>query len=546
MKFTLKSLLVGVSVFIHSVTAQVPPCNLAQLAGDSDLFSISGGGGVYEPGSTQEISWSRPPGAPVRRIRQNVTIVDTTLDTTFTPLNITGVPVEFLTNETSTQMNGNISLVLPDSIPDGTDYVFRVTIRSRGALCYLDTGNFTVETATPPTECTPGAMICSDDLSGFQQCVETDASATAFTYGNVIPCAATTACHQLTNSTIACSTPSGPVDQCTLGSSQCTADNSTQTCITNTTTNTTVWGTAVACPSGCDATTGLCVSPVDQCTLGSSQCASDNSTQTCITDTTTNTTIWDTPVACPFGCDPTTGLCVTPVDQCTLGTSQCLTDSSSQSCITDPTSNTTVWSAAVNCPLGCDSTTGLCVNPVNECTEGTSQCVDVNSSRQCVLNDATNTTVWTTAVPCSTGFTCNNSTGLCEQTTTDQCTLGQFQCVTTTSNQQCITDTTTNTTVWSAATDCPAGTTCNGATGNCTSSSPTTGCIPYSQICLSDTTFDTCSENDQGVWTLGGVTSNCPEGTVCTVYINNTINCVANTTTTTTMRRRSKYDRRSN
>lgn len=374
--------LIFIAFIASTAYGQLQQCTSDQLAGDTESFSISGGGGVYEPGSTQEVSWVRPSGSPVRRIRANVTIIDTESNLEYPPTNITNVPVNFPPAQNNNDLQGDIEVTLPANIPDGSDYVFRVTLRSKGTLCYLDTANFTVQAET--ANCTPGAMVCTSDLTGFQQCVETDATNTTFAFGDPIDCAAFTSCSQVTNSTIACA-------------------------------------------------------------------------------------------------------------------------------------------------------------PVDECTLGEHRCVEPDSSQVCVMNPLTDTTVWGDAVPCEDGFSCNPETGVCEPDVVNECTLGETECVTETSNRVCLQG--ENGTVWSPPAECPPNNFCEQATGLCTSTIPPgSDCVPNSQVCLSDTTYDMCIHNENGVWSMGGVTLNCPENTVCEHYQTNgnvtSINCVPVTTTTASVMRR--------
>ena len=390
MKFPSSFTLAVSSAFaISSTFAQLQPCNLAQVAGTSELFTISGGNGTFAPNSTQSIVYDRPEGAPVRRIRANVTIVDLDDDNSFTPPDVSGVPVEFLTNETNTHISGVIGVTLPDDIPESDNYVFRVTIRSRGSLCYLDTAPFSVQGDIVET-CTPGAFMCSDDFTGFLQCKETDANSTSFAFVDEGTCALTTVCSQVNETVIACIPP--------------------------------------------------------------------------------------------------------PV--------------------------------------------------VDECTLGTFECVEPDSSRECILDPETGGTVWSDPVPCAVGFSCNDATGVCEADVVDECVLGTAECVTETSNRVCITDSETGGTVWSDPAECPAGTTCNEETGLCTSGVPNGDeCLPRSQICLSDTTFDECIQNENGIWSLGGVTLNCPPDSTCTPYFNNTINCAPDATLTSLRKRSLRFSR---
>lgn len=417
-----------------STNAQLEPCSIEQLAGTSSLFSLTLGNETLSAGDSTNVLFERPSESPVRRIRANVTIIDTATFYSILPANVDGLPVVFLANESNLDLSGQFGVVLPGNLSDG-DYVFRVTLRSQGSLCYLDTSNFTVKSdIIPPVDCTPGSMRCVADLSGFQQCVETDADATSFTYGETIACAATTGCVELGDGVISCSL-------------------------------------------------------------------------------------------------------LSLIDECVSGASECYTPTLSRVCVLDPTTNTTVWGQPIECENGCDAETGLCDVPTNECTLESTECVDSDTSRQCVLNSAINTTVWSAPVDCQEGFLCNDISGKCEMQPVDKCTPNDVECVTPSSNRICLINPATNTTFWSEPAECPAGTSCSESSSLCTSGVPNSSCVPRSQSCISETEFDECLQNEDGFWNLGGVTTNCPDGFVCTPYINNTINCVVNSTT---LARRSK------
>lgn len=512
-----------------SAYAQVPACTSQQVAASgSSTFTITGGGGSFAAGSDQAIVWEKPPGTYLRRILANVTIVDTTTSSTFTPTDVTDVPVVFFANQTFTDLTGAIGITLPTDLPAGDNFVFRVTIRSLGADCYLDTSSFTIEAQT--VSCTPGAMTCTAGLSGFQQCIETDTTATSFELGTVIPCAATTVCSQLTEGVISCSASS---NQCTSGAAQCLNSTTTQICITDPN-GINMW-TDVPCAASetCNSSTGLCeASTVPGCSIGENQCADATSTQQCVFDMTSNENIFSDPISClPGVCDSTTGVCISgPVEVCTLGANQCVGTTATQSCILDVTTNTNIWGSAVSCAGStiCDPTTGTCTGtaPVGDlCVEGETQCLDDSTSQLCVVDPNSGHTTWVSST-CPTGSSCNSQDGLCEGSLPPVCSVGATQCATATSSQLCILDPNTNLPDWSTATDCPSGSTCDSTTGLCTTA-PVVGCTPFSQVCLTDTTFDECIQNSDGLWEMGGISLNCPSGSICVPYLDNTIQCVS-------------------
>ena len=460
---------------------ELQPCNLDQLAGDEELFSVTGGGSEFTENSEQAILWDRPSGAPVRRILENVTILDTGNGLFYPLTNVSNVPVIFANEEQEIHQTGAIGLTLPAVMPESDDYVFRVTIRSRGTVCYLDTDLFSISSniENPSDACFAGDMRCTDDLSGFRQCFETTQDATEFAFNDVIACAATTLCQQITNSTIACvSTDS--VDECTLGAAECVTENSSRVCVPNENGNT-VWSLPTECVEGfsCSAETNLCeedvsIPPTDECTLGAAECVTENSSRVCVPNEDGNT-VWSTPTECVggFSCSAETKLCEPDeeTDECIIGTFECVDENSNRVCVDDENGRG-IWSDPADCSTGqlCNLENNQC-EFIDECVEGTSECVSLTETRQCILNENTGATEWTDAGTCQVG-TCSSETGLCTSTTP-----------------------------------------------------PGSSCIPRSQICLSDTEFDECVQGEDGFWNFGGVTMNCPENTVCNAYLNNTINC---------------------
>ncbi|RKO92595.1 hypothetical protein BDK51DRAFT_46003 [Blyttiomyces helicus] len=392
-KRIMKSFYLIVLFAFVSTQATIPVCNVTQISGITHNFSISA------TNVNGTIDYFHPSGCPVKRIKSDIVLVDTVLNTTYEPLLVVGVPVKFPL--TGSDVSGTINVSAPDDIPTGDNYVYRATLRSIGTLCTIDTGNFTIEGSF----CEPGSTVCNADGSGFTECFQTNDTNETFSYNLFTPCAFGTTCQQVDNITAGC--------EVTL-------------------TNATDVGTGMASTDMTESETA---------SIGTIAVSTEE----------VNTT--------------------TPIETLVASTS------------------------AVN---------ATAVEPTTVAT---------------LQLDTTPTTTTVVTIATSTS------------SVTDQCVLGTAQCVTIASNQVCVSDNSTGAAIFGPVTNCTSGSTCSSATGFCTlgNISPpfSSSCIPYSQICLSDTLFDSCVFSDQGVWELSGVTETCPSGTICEINSvhNDTIIC---------------------
>ncbi len=443
--------LCGTLFFNAALACAQTQCTPAQLTGGDGIFTIATGNGTYLQGTNQAIIWNQPAGNPIRRISNNITIFSNAVQAVIAEAeNVTEAPVVIL-NRTIAH-TGGIGVTIPDSLPDGDDYVFRVIVRSRRGHCFLDTNTFSVRrTVTPPVQnCSPGSMRCVDDNSAFEQCVETDETDTVFSFGLPIDCAATTECIQITNFTIGCSPGGSNPGECELGTVDCVDETHSRVCITGPD-GTPIWGPPQQCAAGfeCNEDNGQCEPGPPTSTISS-------------TSATATSTI--------------------PPDECILGTQECVTEASNRVCLIGPSGNA-VWGPETLCPAGTTCLDGLCTSGVpggSTSIDGGTTITTTTILPTSTLVPTTTTVVTSTstdAVPASTDIvtvtTITVGTETIGTTSTatvtsvpDECVLGTLQCVTDSSNRVCIVGPNGGT-VWGPETDCPAGTTCND--GICTS-----------------------------------------------------------------------------
>ncbi|RKO92751.1 hypothetical protein BDK51DRAFT_41470 [Blyttiomyces helicus] len=176
--------LISLFAFVATQTS-IPVCNVTQISGTNDNFTI------HATDVNGTIDYFHPSGCPVKRIKSDIVLVDTLLNTTYEPLLIVGVPVEF--PRTGSDVYGTINITTPDDIPAGDNYVYRATLLSLGTLCTIDTKNFTIENSV----CEPGSTVCNADGTGFTECFQTDDSNQTFSFNLFTPCAFGTTCQQV-------------------------------------------------------------------------------------------------------------------------------------------------------------------------------------------------------------------------------------------------------------------------------------------------------------------------------------------------------------
>src|SRR5438045_3663533 len=82
----------------HAWKADAAACSAAQLKGNFNKFRVTGGMGVYDPGSNQIVSFDHPTGSPVTGLT-GVTVVPGSVDSpVYNPTINSGVPASFSVN----------------------------------------------------------------------------------------------------------------------------------------------------------------------------------------------------------------------------------------------------------------------------------------------------------------------------------------------------------------------------------------------------------------------------------------------------------------
>src|SRR6478609_3474405 len=100
---------------IHFANAAIPVCTAAQLKGKFASFRLPGGGGTYNAGTNQIVSWSWPTGSHITSIKA-VNICQGS--NCVPPISVSGIPVSFTSNQPD--RGGAIPVQLPYSISSGS------------------------------------------------------------------------------------------------------------------------------------------------------------------------------------------------------------------------------------------------------------------------------------------------------------------------------------------------------------------------------------------------------------------------------------------
>ncbi len=477
-------LAISVSVAANAALACAQiPCTPSQLTGGDGIFTVSTGNGTYLQGTAQAILWDQPAGNPIRRISNNITIFSKTVNSIIAqPEDITGAPVVIL-NRTIAH-TGGIGVTIPESLPDGDDYVYRVIVRGRRGHCYLDTNTFSVRrTVTQPQEnCRPGSMKCVDENSAFTQCVETDDTDTVFDFGLPIDCAATTTCIQITDFTIGCSPGGSNPGECVLGTVDCVDETHSRICIEGPN-GTPIWGPPEECAAGfeCNEENGQCepgppstttstssatataTLPPDECILGTQECVTDASNRVCLIGDAGNN-VWGPETLCPAGTTCIDGLCTSGGGNPGTGSSSVIATDTVTETATEPTSISTTYTTTI--------ITTPTVTPTGGTTGGT-QTASASDSSTSSIPDIETVTGSTTVITVTDTTSIVTSTSASATATAtllpDECVLDSAECITETSNRVCVIGPDGNA-IWGPETECLAGTTCED--GFCTSGNP--------------------------------------------------------------------------
>ena len=328
--------------------ANAAACSAAQLQGDFNKFRVTGGMGVYDPGSNQVVSFDHPTGSPVTGLT-GVTVVPSEANTpTYNPTINSGLPTPFSVNGPDSA--GSVNLNLPVNLPTG-QFRFRLALTTTTGACTLDSSIFTSTGDDPVNQCSIGQSQCTSTTT-FVSCV---ATGSGNVFGGVIQtCGAGTSCVQ-TGSVAVCSL-GNPGTSCTLGNFRCigsgfqqcyqsasgNAWTDTQACATGTACQ--LNGNSISCLPGGGSS--------DVCVAGEKRCTSSANFQVCTTGPLGNL-VWGDDQACSAGTSCTgSGVCSlgSPSD-CTPGYMQCISSTTWRQCSADTDGG---WSFgdSRDCPSG--------------------------------------------------------------------------------------------------------------------------------------------------------------------------------------------------
>lgn len=381
--------------------------------------------------------------------------------------------------------------------------------------------------------CNPGTGVCSNPpkpdgalCNDGTLCTQTDTCASGVCVGtNPVQCTSAPQCHDpgvCDPATGTCSYAIKAAGSSCVDSNPCTQNdtcNASGTCISGTPT---VCPTPDQChdPGVCDTSTGACSNPPkaegtscndgDACTQGD-QCHSGS----CVGSTVTQ---------CPGDachdagtCDSSTGLCNNPVKgdgtACDDG-SFCTQGDTCQSGTCTPTTTVTCTASDQCHNAGtCDPATGACSNPAKSNGSG---CSDNDA---CTVGDSCQSGLCTAGTPvvcapldtCHTAGTCDPGTGLCSNPTQpDGTSCNDGNACTQSDSCQLGTCTGTNPVVCTPLDQCHDQGTCDPATGTCDNPNKPLGSPCNDGLTCTDN--DTCTN---GV--CGGTALACDDGIACTI-----------------------------
>jgi poly(3-hydroxybutyrate) depolymerase len=218
-------------------------------------------------------------------------------------------------------------------------------------------------------------------------------------------------------------------DQCTLGSSQCASSSSWQVCSRSSGSNScTSWSPAMACPPGSACVNGACqLSCTNQCPVAGAVRCNGNVVETCGDQLGNRCLQWGASATCAGSCS--LGACggASCVNTCRdVGATRCDPNGNTgyQVCATTP-GGCTQWGPTIACAAA-----GYCVNGAcqatlqGECSAaGATRCDPESGAQQsCVLSGGQ--LKWGAAVTC--GDLC--TWGACRNNCVDQCLAGQTRC----------------------------------------------------------------------------------------------------------------------
>ncbi len=189
-------------------------CTSADLAGAYSEFRLTGGLGVYAPGTNQVVSYDHPKDSSITGLTA-IDIIgseeDCELDSdnVAAPIIISGIPATF--SEDVGDKGGAVYLRLPVELPTG-EYKYRLTLTTGSTdTCYLHSECFTSNGQEVIDSCSAGESRCVD-ATNFVDCVVDSASTNNGTFtSSVKSCDPGTSCTQTGTSALCTSGSAGPV-----------------------------------------------------------------------------------------------------------------------------------------------------------------------------------------------------------------------------------------------------------------------------------------------------------------------------------------------
>ncbi len=309
-------------------------------------------------------------------------------------------------------------------------------------------------------ECSPGAQTCSADQSGYTLCGQFDAD----------PCLEPSAPIACANGYVCDSGQcvSECRNLCPSGGAICADETNLEICGNFDQDSCREPGAPVACGTGERCEAGACVDENEPCT---DECSADGET-VCFGDAVRTCGQFDSdacldlgaPTACSLGEVCSEGACV-PFCQDTCpseGATEC-SGNGSRTCGEFDGDSCLEWGPTEVCAAGETCSAGVCGDEcIDECTAiGQASCSVDGGVRLCGQYDSDSCLDLATALPCPSGFGCEN--GLCVATCTDECTSGAARCGADGSSlETCGQFDGDPCTEWGGNVACPGGASCDG------------------------------------------------------------------------------------
>ncbi len=281
-------------------------------------------------------------------------------------------------------------------------------------------------------ECTRvGAQACDKEgANGYRVCGEYD-SDDCLDWGSLNTCGVGLTCVD-GNCVSTCS------DECdTQDATRCAQPpkNGVETCGDYNSDGCKEWGDFYACPSGetCDGNVTCSPDCSDECTTGERTCDGAGY-RTCGQHDADLCLDWSAVTDCQSWevCNPANGQCQTACsDECQQGQRQCHSDTEIDLCANYDADPCLEWGIIDTCNTGEKCTNGQCVEDCkNECEpQGDRMCQNIGSDagyRVCGDWDSDSCLEWGNPIPCDAGQSCSD--GVCADTCTDECDVGQKEC----------------------------------------------------------------------------------------------------------------------